>query len=284
MENLTKQQIVLLTLFVSFVTSMATGIFTVSLMDQAPQGVTQTINRVVERTVERVVPAEPAPAAVVKAPVFTYEDVTAAATQKAMKSTVKIIRTLANAGEIIEGYGVIVAKDGKVATDRIVTAVPGSYFIVTSDGVRYPAEVINASQGSDIAFLTPSLTEAQKKTTVFTPVTFVTSANIKLGATLLLLGGTKEISVYQGIIQNVQQGSEGTSTVAMIPKSISFSNNNHALSMGSSLFSLSGEFVGMKTQSVNSEVSNEFLPAPRVLQVVSALNVPKTATSSAAVQ
>jgi hypothetical protein len=34
---------------------MATGIVAVSLMSQAPVGVTQTINKVVERTIEKVV-------------------------------------------------------------------------------------------------------------------------------------------------------------------------------------------------------------------------------------
>jgi len=58
MEQLNNQQIVLLVLLVSFVTSIATGIVTVTLMQQVPSGITQTINRVVEKTVETVVPGE----------------------------------------------------------------------------------------------------------------------------------------------------------------------------------------------------------------------------------
>ena len=52
--NLNTQQIVLLCLLVSFVTSIATGITVVSLMQQVPEPVTQTINRVIEKTVETV--------------------------------------------------------------------------------------------------------------------------------------------------------------------------------------------------------------------------------------
>ena len=55
-EELSKSQIILLTLLVSFITSIATGIVTVSLMDQAPPIIAQTVNRVIERTVETVVP------------------------------------------------------------------------------------------------------------------------------------------------------------------------------------------------------------------------------------
>ena len=56
MENLNKQQLVLLTILVSFVTSIATGITTVSLLDHTAPSINQTINRVVEKTIETVIP------------------------------------------------------------------------------------------------------------------------------------------------------------------------------------------------------------------------------------
>jgi len=89
MESLNKQQLILLALLVSFVTSIATGIVTVSLMDQAPAGVTQTINRVVEKTIERVVQAPAQPAAVVtKEVIVTEQDLITAAIEKNTNSNV----------------------------------------------------------------------------------------------------------------------------------------------------------------------------------------------------
>src|SRR3989344_8951136 len=55
MESLTKTQIVLLVLLVSFVTSLATGIVTVTLVNQAPKPITHTISKVVEKLVPQEV-------------------------------------------------------------------------------------------------------------------------------------------------------------------------------------------------------------------------------------
>lgn len=56
MEHLTKSQLVLLVLLVSFITSVVTGIVTVTLINQAPQPITQTVGKILEKTIEKVVP------------------------------------------------------------------------------------------------------------------------------------------------------------------------------------------------------------------------------------
>ena len=58
LNELNPTQIILLTLLISFVTSIATGIVTVSLVNQAPPVVTDTIHKVYEKTIEKIVPSE----------------------------------------------------------------------------------------------------------------------------------------------------------------------------------------------------------------------------------
>jgi len=53
-KELDKKQLILLTLLITFVVSIGTGIVTVSLMKQMPQSVPQTINNVIQRTIEKV--------------------------------------------------------------------------------------------------------------------------------------------------------------------------------------------------------------------------------------
>ena len=74
MEDLNKHQLILIVLLITFVTSIATGIITFTLLSEAPVEVTQTINRVVEKTIERVVPAEGQPEKVITTVVVNEED------------------------------------------------------------------------------------------------------------------------------------------------------------------------------------------------------------------
>lgn len=55
-KDLNRSQLILLALLLSFVTSLATGITTVTLMQQVPDSVTVPITKVVKQTVEKIVP------------------------------------------------------------------------------------------------------------------------------------------------------------------------------------------------------------------------------------
>src|SRR6185295_7245035 len=53
-KDLNKSQLLLLAILLSFVTSIATGITTVTLMQQAPDSITVPVNRVIRQTVEKI--------------------------------------------------------------------------------------------------------------------------------------------------------------------------------------------------------------------------------------
>ena len=71
LEDLTKSQLLLLTVFVNFVTSIAVGVLTVSLLDQAPPTITQTVNRIVDHTVEVIASTTPIQKIIPSAPAST---------------------------------------------------------------------------------------------------------------------------------------------------------------------------------------------------------------------
>src|SRR5580704_11630900 len=58
-EDLSKSQLLLLTVLVNFITSIATGVLTVSLLDQAPATVQQTVNQIVDHTIETIATSTP---------------------------------------------------------------------------------------------------------------------------------------------------------------------------------------------------------------------------------
>ncbi|PIX57120.1 MAG: hypothetical protein COZ48_02235, partial [Candidatus Yonathbacteria bacterium CG_4_10_14_3_um_filter_43_12] len=139
MEHLTKAQIVLLTLFVSFVASMATGIVVVTLMDQAPDPVNQTITNVVERTIEKITPTfvdKPGATVVVK-----DEDMLVSAIDKNINNVIPFKAEIGDGGVLSAGVGTIVSPDGLVITDRWNLGLGVLY--TTINGIQYTLEVIS---------------------------------------------------------------------------------------------------------------------------------------------
>ena len=139
LDDLNKTQLVLLTLLISFVTSVAAGIITTSLLAQAPLEVTQTINRVVERTVEKVVPVAGSPREVS----LTKEDqALLASVNKATQAVVDI----AEVGTSTPLFtGVIVSQDGIVVSGASGIDPSRSYYAIMSDNTKLPLAFATSS-------------------------------------------------------------------------------------------------------------------------------------------
>ena len=254
MEELNKNQIVLLVLLVSFVTSIATGIVTVTLMDQAPPAVTQTINRIVERTVEKIVPGAPPPPVVKEVQVIvTEEDLIVKVINGALPGIVRIIsagedKTFISGGFFVSADGVIVTSGASVATATSTT----SYQAILTDGRAVPLTDLtpiasstspipaSPSGGPDLHFfkLAPP-TDASNLSDKWTKLTLAKDLPA-VGQTVVALGYSDrpDVNVAVGIVSSFF--STDTS-----PKSLVMTNAASGENLGGPLLNIKGEVVGM---------------------------------------
>lgn len=270
-EKLTKQQIVLVTLLVSFVTSIATGIVTVALMDQAPPGVTQTINRVVERTVERVV-TEPANnndnSTIIRETVVVKEDdQIVESVDKLKNSVVRIYTNNKNeeSQQVFVGLGTIVSKDGLIATGDMFADPKGKYLVTIDNQNFYEVSIVPKTKDNRLYFL--QIIQDIEKPITFSPVILSDSNTIKLGQTVISFSGIEQNNVAIGIVSSlIDENNTGlemsTSTVTDDKKIISLntsivSNDNI---FGGPLINLYGEMIAIK---VSANISGKYslLPA-----------------------
>ena len=223
MEDLTKTQLILLALLVSFVTSMATGIVAVTLMEQAPEPVVQTINRIVERTVETVREAVPVAdksqrqSTVTKETtiVVKEEDLITSTIEKNSSSLVRITTLIGTSSpeEAFVGLGVIVSADGLVAVDA--ASLPGERNALRaslSDHTVYTLTALQSETRRGVSFLrigeragVPENEPIPK----LRAATFADASALKLGQTVIALGGRTRVEVAMGIVSSILAGSSG---------------------------------------------------------------------------
>ncbi|MDD4803841.1 MAG: serine protease [Candidatus Pacebacteria bacterium] len=273
MENLSKQQIVLLTLLVSFVTSIATGIVTVALMNQAPVGVTQTINRVVERTIEKVVPSTPTKETqtiVKETIVVNVDDQVTNAIEKNSKSIVRIYTTeddyFYNTESIkFIGVGVVISDDNIIATDNNISiSNSGKYFIKTEDGKNRELTILRTVSGEEVALL--KIKEDSKNPITLPKVSLISNGNLKLGQSVVYIGGESKNMIGTGIIsaintKEVKDQKNASSTINTVITSIETTILSKDLISGGLLLNLSGELVGIKTTYLNDFRTDLFAPS-----------------------
>ena len=247
MENLTKQQIVLLTLLVSFMTSIATGIVTVSLVNQAPAGATNTVERVIENTVADALPSDNT-AAVGNA---SSQDSLALATADVEKNVVKIHEY---GGSAVSGLGLVVNARGTVMTDKASIAGLIQNAATYPDGEEYRLSVVQSQIDGDLVFLDPVVSADQSAPAAFAPISV--GAIPKLGQTVASLGGSDTETLGIGIVDDLV-APDASST----PSAISTTIPSAKVLPGSPLFDISGDIVGIQTSSLLSSAGEtQFYP------------------------
>lgn len=252
-EELSKSQLILLTILVNFVTSVATGILTVSLLDEAPPVVTQTINRVVEHTIETVTQA--APAAAVLAPAPSNQDLVTAALGVSASREVAIYASETGTSTPGISLGIFLAKQRVVAT-AMRDALPKSALIGFSDGSYAPASLSHTD--TEIALYSFSDTIALPKTS--SPL-LVRPDDLKLGQTALAI--SSDGSAATGIISRVR----ATGIQTTLPD----------IGAGAAVVDISGNLIGIS----GGEKQGLLIPAPGITVLLSATSTAATSTATA---
>lgn len=250
MEQLSKSQIVLLTLLVSFVTSIATGIVTVSLMDQAPPVIAQTVNRVIERTVETVAPNPKGQAASTvitqeKTVIVKESDLISQAVKRVSPSLVRIYSSDAESASFL-GLGIVLDNTGTVITDS--SAIEGGdVSLALPDGTRVRAFVTKRDIGNSLAFMQPATSTTMS--VAWIPVT-VASDHVVLGETVVALSGKSVARIAPGVIVAMP-------TTTVIDTNIS----SDSILDGSPLINTDGNLVGISTSASRDSAASGFLLA-----------------------
>jgi len=292
LEKLNTTQIILLTLLVSFVTSIATGIVTVTLLDQAPPGVTHTISKVVEKTVEKVVPEKSQGAAVVKTIIVKEDDLISKAVESNKKSLVEVFveGKVNEEGGLTENHfvstGFIASADGFVVTDSALVSGRGKYKVKIYNGDELDIEVVMQDEEKGIAILKIISEEEQ----TFPSIVFANSDDISLGQTVVLLRGIDNTTVLTGIVSSFDIKSYIRNIISENPddkeitteeiKYRSAINTNASINLagsGSLLLNTDGDTIGMNL--VRESVSYA-IPSNLIVDTVASIEKTESESSS----
>lgn len=280
MEDFTRTQLVLLGVFISFITSMVTGVVVVSLMRQEPTGVVQTINRVVERTVEKVVPAEKEiiteteviTKEVVTEVVIKESDLIASAVQTGIQGLFSL-HLIDDVGDTTLGSGFVLTSEGIMVTDAQLfeklgeedtteQAMPELY--IEYGEYTVPVELVLQDELNDIALLKPvpdvidndGAVEAATAIT-YTPLVFADVDALQLGQAVIALDGAGSGNVSKGIISSLDVGIVADAVTEDYVGQLNYILTDirlEATGAGGPLLSLDGEVVGLNSIDAGSGV------------------------------
>lgn len=287
MEDLTKQQLIMLVCLVSFVTALFTGIVTVSLVQQAPAGITQTIQKVIERSasvenyasplkeketkeleigalsrdmligdiVSRLSPAVVSVIATKDIPVIESYFINPFPEDDFFGNffpDIKIPQFSEKGTEkrqVYSGTGFFTTAEGFLITNKHVVADKSAeYSIITNNGKTLAAKVVARDPLYDVAVLKVDSSEEN--------VSFVAlgdSDSVKIGHTAIAIGnalGEFQNTVSIGVISGLKRNLTAFGSGAGVEELTNLIQTDAAINPGNSggpLLNLKGEAIGLNT-------------------------------------
>jgi len=202
-KELNKSQLILLAVLLSFITSIATGITTVALMQQAPKSVTVPINRVVQQTVEKIEQVEGK--TVTQTVVIKEEDLVVDAIAKNKTALFSITKSVQNPdftySEVSAGRGFAVSTDGTIVVDATLVPDKNTAYFVKNDSGKFKADFVSTSKDG-FSFLKIGASVNGTDKVLFTVPNFGDLSQMKIGQQVILLGNSVTSSIFEGLNSN----------------------------------------------------------------------------------
>lgn len=241
-KELNKTQLILLAMLLSFITSIATGITTVTLMQQAPASITTPINRVVQQTIEKIQQVEGK--TITQTVIVKEEDLVVDAIAKNKFAIFFITKEIQDEdGKIIEagvGRGFAVSADGIVVADASLAGDKGVYYLKNSSG-KFKADFVSIDKAG-FSFLKAGVPLDEKNKLVYTVPVFGDFDKMKVGQKILVLGNSISSFIFEGMDSdksidiNVSRSNTGSLVL-----------NLDGEALGIALFGETASFASIKT-------------------------------------
>lgn len=236
-EDLNKTQLLMLTVLVNFIVSIATGVLVISMLDQSAAPVTQTVQQIVDHTIETIstpiqVAGKPTPSQP------TPEQQLTAAISADVARTVLIYHGATTTPAI--ATGVYLPKSRAVAT-ATGPALMKEVTIVFPGGASAAASL--SKQGNGVTIYGFSDTAVLPDAPAANPIK---AADLKQGQTVIAL--TKDRAALTGILSKVDATGVTTSLVG-VP-------------VGAAAVDLMGDVIGI------SIANGMFLPTDRIMALL----------------
>lgn len=236
-EELSKSQLLLLTLLVNFVVAIATSIVTVSLLQEAPPIITQTVNRIVERTVETIVPDSSTGTVTERTVIVKEEDLVISAIAAAQGRTVSLKR---DAEGTSLATGTLLPRSRGIATLADATQIGENITVAFADGTNAPATYVRTVSGVSLY----SFASEVKLPAVSTFV-LISAKNVRAGQSVFAIAA--DGSVVTGIV-SLATADRIATTLPLVPA-------------GSQVVNASGDVIGLAGATAGSLVSADAVAA-----------------------